>query len=384
MARMLTVADVRRRAKRRLPRAIFDFVDGGAEDERTLRWNQTGFADLEFRPRVLVDVSRRDQATTVLGQHVALPILLGPAGLARLVHPQGEVAAARAAGRAGTAFGLSTGSSTTIEDVAAAADGPLWFQLYLWRDREVIEGLMSRAEASGYDVLCLTVDVPMVGQRERDLRNGMRIPPRITVSSALDAARRIRWVRDFLLQRSITFENFLGIEGAASDSATDLGSFVNRDMVNPAASWEDLAWVRDRWPGKLVVKGILTDEDARRAVDTGADGVVVSNHGGRQLDSAPATISVLPEIADAVGDRAEVFLDGGVRRGSDVVKAVALGARAVLLGRPWFYGLAADGEAGVLSVLEILKAEVDRTLALVGRPTLADLDPTVVRRRTKH
>lgn len=377
MGAAINLEDIRRIARRRVPRAVFDFVDGGAEDERSLDWNRRAFNEVRFRPRVLVDVSERDLRTTVFGQELALPVVLAPAGLARLVHTEGEVAAVRAAGAAGTAFALSTASSCTIEDVGAAATGPWWFQLYLWQSREVVAGLMDRAWESGARVLVLTADVPIVGQRERDLRNGMTIPPRITPRNVVDASWRVRWVRDLLLRRPITFENFLGAT-AAGDSATALGTYVNRDMINPAASWEDLDWVREHWKGKLVVKGILTAEDAREAIDRGADGVIVSNHGGRQLDGAPGTLEVLPEVVEAVGGRTEVLLDGGVQRGTDVIKAVAMGARAVCVGRPWFYGLAAGGEAGVRKVLELLHDEMDRSMALLGRPTIADLDASVV------
>lgn len=382
MARQLTLEDVRRTARRRVPRAIFEFVDGGAEDERTLDWNRRAFEQLVFRPRVLVDVAERDLSVTVLGERWALPVGMAPAGLARLVHPDGEVAAARAATRLGTAFALSTASSATLEAVAAAG-GNRWFQLYLWRDRQVVGSLLDRAQAAGYRVLCLTVDVPIVGQRERDLRNGMTIPPRITPANVIEAARRVRWVRNLLLTRPITFENFLGVEGAKNDSATALGTFVNQRMINPSATWEDLAWIRERWEGPLAVKGILTDEDARRAVDHGAQAVIVSNHGGRQLDGAPAAIEALPEVVAAVGEHAEVLLDGGIRRGTDVVKALALGARAVMAGRPWFYGLAAGGEEGVVATYELLRAEIDRTLALLGRPRAAELDRSVVAYRAR-
>ncbi len=377
----ITVADVRRRARHRVPRAVFDFVDGGAEDETTVRRNRTGFDALTLLPRTLVDVSSRELGVTVLGEPVSLPVLLAPCGLARLLHPEGEVAAARAAGRAGTVYALSTGSSCSIEDVAAAATGPLWFQLYLWKDRGVIANLIERAAAAGYRALCLTVDVPIVGQRERDLRNGMTIPPRITPRNVVEAARHVRWTADFLRGRPITFENFLGM-GAGGDGASALGAFVNAEMINPAQAWADLEWVRGLWQGPIVVKGVMRGDDARRAVALGADAVVVSNHGGRQLDATAATVSVLPEVAEAVGDDAEVYLDGGVRRGTDVAKALALGARACLVGRPYMYGLGVAGEDGVAAVVDILRRELDRTLALLGCPRAADLDRSYLRQAT--
>jgi L-lactate dehydrogenase (cytochrome) len=371
---MISVDDVHRAARLRLPRPVYEFVAGGAETESSVRRNRSAWGAMTFRPHTLVDVADRDLSTTVLGRPVAMPLLLAPAGLARLVHPDGELAAAAAAGEAGTVMALSTGSSCTIEDVAAAASGPLWFQLYLWRDRDVVAGLVQRAAASGYHALCLTVDVPIVGQRERDLRNGMTIPPRLTVRNLLDASWRVPWWRGFLGGREVTFENFLGVEGAQNDSAAALGAFVNKQMIDPSVTWDELPWLRELWPGPLVVKGILTAEDARRAVDGGAQGVVVSNHGGRQLDGAPATATVLGEVVDAIGDHAEVYVDGGIRRGTDVVRALAIGARAAMVGRPWFWGLAAGGEAGVARVLEIFRTEIDRTLALLGVSRVAELD----------
>jgi L-lactate dehydrogenase (cytochrome) len=326
-------------------------------------------------------VSSRDLSTTVLGHRVQLPVLLSPAGLARLVHSDGEVAAARAAGAAGTVMALSTGSSCTIEDVAEAASGPLWFQLYLWRDRDVVAGLVERAREAGYHGLCLTVDVPIVGQRERDLRNGMTLPPKLGPRNIVDAAWRVPWWWAFLRGREITFENFLGVEGAQNDSAAALGSFVNKKMINPSATWDELGWLKELWPGPLIVKGVLTGDDARRAVDLGADAVVVSNHGGRQLDHAPPTARALTEVVAAVGDGHEVFVDGGIRRGTDVVKALALGARAVMVGRPWFWGLAVGGSAGVEHVLRILHGEIDRALALVGCARVEDLDASFVQNR---
>jgi L-lactate dehydrogenase (cytochrome) len=369
----INLEDVRRIAKRRLPRPVFDFIEGGAEDERSVGANTQAFQEIAFRPRVLRDVSERRLAVRVLGQDLDLPVYLAPAGLARVVHPAGEVAAARGARDAGTAFGLSTASSCPIEDVCAGGDDRTWFQLYLWQSREVVASLIQRAQASGAAALVLTVDVPIVGQRERDLRNGMTLPPRISVRNGLDAVRRVRWVSGFLTSRPITFENFLDAT-PRDNSAGSLGTFINRDMVNPAATWDDLAWVRELWSGPLAVKGILSADDAKRAVDAGVDAIMVSNHGGRQLDGAVAPIRALPEIVAAVGDRADVMVDGGVRRGSDVVKALALGAKAVGVGRPWFYGLALGGAAGVERVLEILRGEIDRTLALLGCPDAAELD----------
>lgn len=371
---LVSIDEVHRAARMRLPRPVYEFVAGGAETESTVKRNRAAWMGYTFRPRTLVDVAERDLSTTVLGQPVSMPLLLAPAGLARLVHPDGEVAAAAAAGAAGTVMALSTGSSCTIEDVARAASGPLWFQLYLWRDRDVVAGLVARAATAGYHALCLTVDVPIVGQRERDLRNGMTIPPRLTPANVVDASWRVPWWWGFLRGREITFENFLGVESAQNDSAAALGAFVNKQMIDPSVTWDELPWLRELWPGPLVVKGILTAEDARRAIDLGAEAVVVSNHGGRQLDGAPATATVLSEVVEAVGDRAEVYVDGGIRRGTDVVRAVALGARAAMVGRPWFWGLAVGGEGGVARVLDIFRTEIDRALALLGASSVRDLD----------
>ena len=371
-----TFDDLRRRAKRRLPRMIYDFVEGGAEGEITLGANREAFDAVRFEPHFLADVAERDVSTTVLGQRVDLPFLLAPAGLATLVHPEGEIAAARAAGRAGTVFVVSTASGHALEAIAAEATGPLWFQLYLWRDETVVGRLLERAAAT-CTALVLTIDVPVVGKRERDLRNGMSLPPRIRLGSALDAARRPRWLRGFVTGPPITFANLT--ELAPGDSAAGIGAYVDRELSDQTVTWERLDWLRRRWSGPLVVKGVLSTHDALAAVEHGADAVYVSNHGGRQLDSVPGTAEVLPAIAEAVNGRAEVLVDGGVRRGADIVKARALGATAALGGRAWFYALAADGESGVDRLLTVLRADVDRTLALLGRRTFDDVDRSAVR-----
>ena len=379
IARVLTIDDLRRLARRRLPRAVYDFVEGGAGDERTVTRNRAAFDRLLFRPRVLVDVSKREQATTVLGQRVATPVLVSPTGMAGLCWPKGEVAAARAAHEAGTIYTLSTHSSCSIEEVAAEAPGPLWFQLYVWQNRDLTRSFVERARAAGYRALVLTVDVPIISRRERDIRNGFTIPPRITVRNALDTLRRVGWMRRVLLGPRLTLANLVGAPGAPRTDIVTLGGVANR-QVDPSVAWADLAWFRSLWSGPLLLKGVLTAADARRAVDHGVDGLIVSNHGGRQLDGAPASVEALPEVADAVGDRIEVLLDGGVRRGGDVVRALALGARAVMVGRPYLYGLGAGGSTGVRRALDILAGEVDHTLALVGVPRVGDLDRTVVAR----
>jgi L-lactate dehydrogenase (cytochrome) len=372
-----TVADLRRRARRRLPRMVFDFVDGGADGELTMQANLDALAAVRFEPRFLADVAGRDTSTTVLGQRVELPFLLAPAGLATVVHPEGELAAARAAGAAGTVLVVSTASGHSLEAIAEAATGPLWFQLYLWKDETVIGQLVDRARACGCSALVLTIDVPVVGKRERDLRNGMSLPPKIRLRGAIDASWRVGWLRGLVTGPPVTFANLTGL--ATGDSAATIGAYVDRTLVDPTATWERIDWLRRQWSGPLVVKGIMTASDARQAVERGADAVYVSNHGGRQLDSLAGTAEVLPEVADAVAGRAEVLVDGGIRRGADVVKARALGATAALGGRPWFYALAADGEAGVSRLLEIMGADIDRTLALIGVPRFDDVDGSVLR-----
>lgn len=375
---LLTVEDFRRAACRRLPRAVFDFVEGGAGDELTLRRNREAFDRLTLNPRVLVDVGKRDQSVSLFGERLETPVLIAPTGLAGVCWRRGEIAAARAAHRVGTVFTLSTHASCSIEEVARAAPGPLWFQLYIWQNRDLTRTFVERARAAGYRALVLTVDVPVVSLRERDVRNGFTVPPRVTLRNALDVLRRPRWLASVLLGPRLTLANLVGAPGAPRMDIVTLGGVAHR-QVDPSVTWEDLRWLRSLWPGPLLLKGVLSAEDARRAVAHGVDGLIVSNHGGRQLDGTPASVEVLPEIADAVSGQAEVLLDSGVRRGADVVKALALGARAVLVGRPYLYGLAVGGEAGVERVLALLRAEIDRTLALVGVPRAADLDRSALR-----
>jgi L-lactate dehydrogenase (cytochrome) len=379
LARAFTIDDLRRLARRRLPRAVFDFVEGGAGDEQTVVRNRAAFERLLFQPKVLVDVSKREQATVVFGNRIETPVLLSPTGMAGLCWPKGEVAAARAAREAGTIYTLSTHSSCSIEEVAAGSPGPLWFQLYVWQNRDLTRSFVERARAAGYRALLLTVDVPVISRRERDLRNGFTVPPRLTARNVLDTVRRVGWIRRVLFGPRLTLANLVGAPGAPRTDIVTLAGVANR-QVDPSIAWGDLVWFRSLWSGPLLLKGVLTAADARRAAEHGVDGLVVSNHGGRQLDGVPATIEALPEIVDAVGGRIDVLLDGGVRRGADVVRALALGARAVMVGRPYLYGLAAGGPAGVRHAIETLAREVDQVLALVGVPRVGDLDRTIVRR----
>lgn len=372
----VNVQDVRAIARRRLPVAVRDFIEGGAEDEVTLRRNRLAFRDIELRHRVLSDAGTRDQSTTVLGTPVTTPIVLAPVGLAALAHPSGERAAAVAAAEAGIVSTLSSSSCWSLEDVADATPGaPRWFQLYIWRDREVTREVVERARSAGYKALAVTVDVPVAARRERDIRNGFEIPPRPTLRHAGDVLRHVGWFSrmawDEAFGHGLTMGNFGDHSGIGKRVV--MMEHVNT-LFDPHVTWESLEWLKEVWGGPLIIKGITSDADARQAVDRGADAVWVSNHGGRQLDGLPATIDVLPSIVDAVGDRVEVYLDSGVRRGSDVVKALALGARACMVGRPYVYGLAAGGEAGVTRVIDILKTEIDATLALLGCPAVADLD----------
>ncbi len=376
---IVNIDDLRKAARRRLPRALFDYIDGGAEDEVTLHANQADFGRYTFRPRVLVDVSQRDQSTSVLGERVSSPLILAPTGFTGIFWPRGEVAGARAAGRKGVIFTASTMSICSMEEIATAATGPLWFQLYVWRDREVVRSLLERAKAAGYRALVVTADTPVLGQRERDVRSGLVLPPRFTVKYVLDTLLRFNWLRSMLASSRPTFGNFVGAPGVEHD-ITSLAEFTGKQF-SPAVSWAELDWYRSVWQGPLAIKGIMCAEDARLAVEHGVEAVIVSNHGGRQLDYAPSPIEVLPEVVDAVDGRAEVILDGGIRRGSDVVKAIALGARACMIGKAFNYGVAAAGQRGVELVVEILQKEIDRCLALIGRPTLADLDRSAVRVR---
>jgi isopentenyl diphosphate isomerase/L-lactate dehydrogenase-like FMN-dependent dehydrogenase len=378
---VLNIEDVRRLAKRRLPRVVFDFIDGGAEDEVTLRRNRTALEDIVLRPRRLRDVARVDQSVTVFGRRMSTPVILSPAGLARSAHHDGELAVARAARRHGAVYGLTSHSSIPMEAVTAEHEpGGIWFQLYLWRIRERNLELLQRARACGCEVLIVTVDSPVSGRRERDLRNGFVIPLRPGPRMALDVARHPRWLAGYLRGGPVTFANYT--EMGQSRKSEALFSFVNAELNHPGATIEDLAWVRSVWDGPIVVKGIMTAEDSVACVDAGADGICVSTHGARQIDGTAATIEVLPEVVAAVGDRATVLVDSGFRRGTEVVKALSMGARAVLVGRPYYWGLGAAGEAGVARVLEIFKQEIDVTLALMGRASVSELDLSCVARRT--
>lgn len=377
--RVVNIHDLRELARRRLPRAVFDYLDGGAEGEVTLRENCRIFEDINFRPRQAVSVPKLDLRIRVLNQDIAFPAILAPVGYSRLMHPGGEVAAAREAGLAGTIYTLSTISAYRLEDVKAATAGPTWFQLYLVGGREVAEGAIERARVAGYSALVVTIDTAVAGMRERDPRNGMK---QLLGSSLLakipflpNIVLHPGWLTGFLLDGGTPHLQNIVEPGKGPMPLMDVTAALARAVV----TWEDLRWLRKVWPGPIVIKGVLTGEDAKRAVDEGAAAIIVSNHGGRQLDGVSATLRALPEIVTAVNGRAEVLMDGGIRRGSDIVKAICLGAKAVLIGRAYAYGLAAAGQAGVARAIEILRTDVERTLVLLGCPSIAALDRSYVR-----
>ena len=366
-----SIADLRRAAKRRLPKAVFDYMDGAAEDEVTRYYNQADFGRYELLPRFLVDVKNVDMSTSVLGANISVPFILAPTGMSRLFHHTGEKAVARAAHKARTMYSLSSVATTSIEDVASVSKGPKMLQLYVWRDREILKDFIRRAKASGYTALCLTVDLPMAGQRERDLKNGFTVPPQIRLSNILDTMLRPDWLCDFLTSPRMMLEN-------VRDHAAGVGDLFSvidytTAQFDPSLTWDDMAWMIQEWGGPFAIKGILSLDDARRAVETGVSALILSNHGGRQLDHAASPISVLPEITDALGDRVEIILDGGIRRGTDVIKALSLGATAVMIGRAYLFGLGAGGEAGVDRALQLLSAEIKRNLMLIGCASVKQL-----------
>jgi L-lactate dehydrogenase (cytochrome) len=377
LRRAASVGDLRAIARHRLPRGVFDYIDGGAEDERTLAANGDAFARTSFRPRVLRDVGEVDPSTTLLGRPLPLPLVLAPTGFTRIADPDGELAVARAAARHRLPYTLATLGTRTIEEVAAVSDGPRWFQVYAWRDRGLTEDMITRAATAGYEALVLTVDTAVLGRRERDVRRGFSLPPKIGLGTLVDGAAHPSWTWRFVRSEPIRFANVTGSDAGDGTSAVSLAEYINTQF-DPALSWRDVEWIRSVWDGPLVLKGVQTVADAVLAADAGVEAVALSNHGGRQLDSAPAPLDLVAPVADAVGDRIEIICDGGVRRGSDIVKAVALGARACMAGRAYLYGLAAAGERGVDQVLTQFDADVRRTMALIGAATIADLEPDLV------
>lgn len=369
--------DLRQLAMRRAPRAIFDYVDRGSYDEHTLNGNRRALDALMLRQRVMIDVDQRSLATTMAGEAVSMPVGLAPTGLTGILHADGEILAARAAQAAGVPFTLSTVSICSIEAVRAAVEKPFWFQLYVMRDRDFAASLIQRAKAAQCSALVLTADLQIQGQRHRDIKNGLTVPPRLTLGNALDLLRRPRWAWGMLRTPHRNFGNLAGFIPGGGKGMTTLSQWIG-SQFDPTLSWKDVAWVRALWPGKLIVKGILDADDARAAVDAGADAIVVSNHGGRQLDSAPPAILALPQVVAAVGDRCEIWFDSGVRSGQDVMKALALGARATLIGKAFLYGLGAMGERGVTTALELIRRELDVSMALTGTRDVREVGPQVL------
>ncbi len=367
----LTIADLKEQARRRVPKMFFDYADSGAWTEGTYRSNEDDFHKIKLRQRVLVDMTNRSLASEMIGETVSMPIALSPTGLTGMQHADGEMLAAQAAEEAGVPFTLSTMSICSIEDVRSVTARPFWFQLYVMRDKDFVRNLIGRAKAAGCSALILTLDLQILGQRHKDLRNGLSAPPKFTPKHIWQMATRPFWCLDMLGTKRRSFGNIVG----HAKGVTDLSSLSSwtAEQFDPQLSWKDIEWIRDLWGGKLILKGILDEEDARMSLESGADAIIVSNHGGRQLDGAPSSISMLPRIVDAVGDRMEVHLDGGIRSGQDVLKALCYGAKGTHIGRPFLYGLGAGGKAGVRRAIEIIRKELDTTMALCGERDVKNL-----------
>ena len=376
--RAANIDDLRVIAKRNLPGGVFDYIDGAAENEEALARSIRVFEDVLFRPRVLRDMSSVDLSTTLLGKLIPFPLALSPTGFGRISDSQGELAVARSAARMGVPYTLSTLGTRSIEEIAAVSDGPKWFQVYVWKDRGLVKEMINRAGAAGYETIMITVDFATLGRRERDIRRGFTLPPKLGLDTIVDGIMHPRWTMDFATSDPIRFANVTGA-GDEKDGtdAVALGPYV-AEQLDASLSWSDLEIFRDMWPGTLMIKGVQDVEDARIAADLGIDAVALSNHGGRQLDSSPAPFELLPATVDAVGDRIEILVDGGVRRGADIAKAVSLGATACMVGRPYLYGLGAGGERGVDKALGFLHDEFERTMKLIGAASVAELGPDFV------
>jgi L-lactate dehydrogenase (cytochrome) len=370
------IGDLQALARKRVPRMFYDYADSGSWTESTYRANESDFQGIQFRQRVAVDMRNRSLATTMAGVPVAMPVALAPTGLTGMQHADGEILAARAAEKFGVPFTLSTMSICSIEDVAANTKAPFWFQLYMMKDRDFMQRLIGRAKAANCGALVLTLDLQILGQRHKDVRNGLSAPPKPTLANLLNLTTKPRWCMGMLGTKRRGFGNIVGhVQGVGDVSSLSAWTATQFD---PALHWRDVEWVKKEWGGKLILKGILDAEDARLAADTGADALIVSNHGGRQLDGAPSSIAALPAIVDAAGSRIEVWMDGGIRSGQDVLKAVALGARGTMIGRAFLYGLGAMGEAGVTKCLEIIRNELDITMALCGRNDIRNVDRSIL------
>jgi L-lactate dehydrogenase (cytochrome) len=376
MKHITCIEDLRELHKRRVPKAFFDYADRGSYSEDTLRANRDDLQQIKFRQRVLVDVSKRDLSTTILGEPAAMPLILAPVGLLGMQHGDGEIYACRAAQAAGIPFTQSTMSICSIEDIASAVEKPFWFQLYVMKDRGFIKSLIERAIAAKCSALVLTVDLQVIGQRHADIKNGMTVPPEWSLSKLADFASKPAWVAGILRGKRRTFGNLAG-HLKIDDDITSLSTWIS-SQFDTTLNWKDIDWIRSIWPGKLILKGILDVEDAEEAAKSGAQALVVSNHGGRQLDGAPSSIEVLPEIVDAVGSKMEVLFDGGIRSGQDLMRALALGAKSCMIGRTYVYGLGAGGEAGVAKAIDVLAKELTTTMGLCGVNTIAEIDDHVL------
>ncbi len=370
------IEDLRLIAKRRVPKMFYDYADSGAWTESTYRANTSDFARIKLRQRVAVDMRDRKLETEMVGQKVAMPVALAPTGLTGMQHADGEILAARAAAKFGVPFTLSTMSICSIEDIAQNSPTPFWFQLYVMRDRDFVESLIDRAKKAKCSALVLTLDLQILGQRHKDVKNGLSAPPKPTIRNLINLATKPKWCMDMLRTQRRTFRNIVGHAKGVS-SLGSLSAWTN-EQFDPALNWNDVAWIKERWGGKLILKGILDAEDARRAADTGADAIIVSNHGGRQLDGALSSIAGLHDIVMAVGDRIEVHMDGGIRSGQDVLKAIAMGAKGTYIGRAFLYGLGAGGEAGVSTCLEVIRKELDVTMALCGLRDIKTVDHNII------
>ncbi|MBS0327915.1 MAG: alpha-hydroxy-acid oxidizing protein [Proteobacteria bacterium] len=376
MTTITNIEDLRRLAQKRVPRMFYDYADSGSWTESTYRANEADFERIRLRQRVAVNIANRSLATTMIGEDVAMPVAIAPTGLTGMQHADGEILAARAAEKFGIPFTLSTMSICSIEDIAASTTRPFWFQLYVMKNRGFIERLIDRAKAARCSALMLTLDLQILGQRHKDIKNGLSAPPKPTFGNLVNLATKPRWCLGMLGTKRRQFGNIVGhVEGVTDMSS--LGAWTQQQF-DPSLDWNDVEWIKKRWGGKLILKGILDAEDARHAVDTGADALVVSNHGGRQLDGAPSTIEALPAIAEAAGSAIEVWMDSGIRSGQDVLKAIARGAKATLIGRAFLYGLGAMGEAGVTKCLELIRNELDLTMAFCGRTRIGDVDASVL------
>ena len=376
MQTITCVEDLREIYKRRVPKMFVDYAESGSYSEQTLHWNREDLQKIQLRQKILTDVSKRDTKTTIAGKQVNVPLILAPIGLCGMQHANGEIHAARAADQAGIPFTLSTMSVCSIEDVASETKKPFWFQLYVMRDREFIRKLIARATAAKCSALVLTVDLQILAQRHRDVKNGLSVPPKLKFANIVDMLTKPRWLGGILSTKRRSFGNLVGHVDVAKDAGS-LGEWT-ANQFDPALNWEDVKWIRKLWKGKLIIKGIMEVSDARLAVKHGADGIVVSNHGGRQLDGAPSSISALPKIVDAIGDKTEILFDGGVRTGQDLMRGLAMGAKGTMIGRAFVYGLGANGQQGVSTAIECIRKELDMTMALCGVNKISEIDSRVL------